>query len=484
MDLKQKAISGLKWSFIDNTVNQGILFIVGIILARLLSPSEFGLIGMLTFFIAISQSFIDSGFSQALIRKQNCTSADYSTVFYFNLVIGFLFYSILFFSAGIISDFYRQTELFYILRVLGLVLIINSFSIIQRTILTKNINFKLQTRISLIATFSSGIICIAMAYTGFGVWALVGKTLSQQLFNTLLLWVWNNWKPYWVFNINSFKEMFKFGSRLMFSGLIDTAYKNIYYLIIGKYFSTTELGYFTRAQQFSNLPSSNITSIIQRVSYPVLTTVQDNPERLKAGYKKLIKTTMFISFVLMFSMAAIAKPMVSVLIGEQWLPAATYLQLLCFVGMLYPLHSLNLNMLNVKGRSDLFLKLEIIKKILAVPIIITGLIAGIEIMIIGMFIFSLIAYFINSFWSARLINYSMKEQLTDILPAFVFALILGSCIYIPSYFLIIKPVLILSIQCFVGCSTFFIMVNILKIDAYQEIKQILKEQLLKKSIQK
>ncbi|MCE5348307.1 MAG: MOP flippase family protein [Bacteroidales bacterium] len=483
MNLRQKTISGLKWSFIESTVTQGVHFIVGIVLARLLSPSEFGLIGMLTFFIAISQSLIDSGFSQALIRKQNCTDADYSTVFYFNLAIGVLFYFILFFSAGAISDFYKQPQLFELIRVLGLVLIINSFTILQSTILTKNINFKLQTKISLIASVTSGIIAITMACMGFGVWALVAKTISQQFINSLLLWFCNNWIPCWVFDKNSFKELFNFGSRLMVSGLIDTTYKNVYFLIIGKYFSSAELGYYTRANQFSNLFSSNITSIIQRVSYPVLTTIQDEPERLKSGYKKLIKTTMFISFVLMLAMAAIAKPMVLVLIGNQWLPAAPYLQLLCFVGMLYPLHALNLNMLNVKGRSDLFLKLEIIKKTLAVPVILIGILAGIEIMITGMFLFSLIAFFINSYWSARLMNYPVKEQLADILPAFLFALFLSSCIFFPSCFLNYKPVLILSIQCIVGCVVFFLMVNIFKIDAYQEMKQILKEQFTKKDIQ-
>lgn len=475
--LKQKAISGLKWSFIESTVSQGIQFIVGIVLARLLSPDEFGLIGMLTFFIAISQSIIDSGFSQALIRKQDCSDADYSTVFYFNLIIGIAFYAILFFSSGLISNFYGEPQLFDLIRVLGLVLIINAITILQRTILTKNINFKLQTRISIIASIFSGIIGIWMAYSGFGVWSLVGKTISQQLINSLLLWHWNHWIPRWIFDKNSFKEMFKFGSRLMLSGLIDTTYKNLYYLIIGKFFSAAELGYYTRAEQFSNLPSSNITGIIQRVSYPVLSTIQNEPERLKAGYKKLIKITMFISFTLMLTMAAIAKPMIIILIGYKWSMAATYLQLLCFVGMLYPLHVLNLNMLNVKGRSDLFLKLEIIKKILAIPIIIVGIMIGIKTMIIGMFVFSVIAYFINSYWSGLLIDYPVKEQLKDIMPSFFFALFLATCVFLPTQLLQYKAGLMLLIQCLLGALLFFVLVNIFKIDSYLEIRKIVYEQL-------
>jgi len=476
--LREKTISGLKWSFIESIISQGIHFVVGIILARILSPSEFGLIGMLTFFIAVSQSFIDSGFSQALIRKQNCSDADFSTVFYFNLIVGIVFYIIFFFSSRLISNFYKEPQLFNLIRVLGVVLIINSITILQRTILTKNINFKLQTRISVIASVSSGIIGISMAYSGFGVWALVGKTISQQFINSMLLWKWNKWIPKWVFDKKSFREMFKFGSRLMLSGLIDTIYKNLYYLIIGKFFSSAQLGYYTRAEQFSNIPSSNITGVIQRVSYPVLSTIQDDSERLKAGYKKLIKTTMFVSFTLMLTMAAIAKPMIIVLIGSKWITSAIYLQLLCLVGMLYPLHVLNLNMLNVKGRSDLFLKLEIIKKLLAIPIIILGIMIGIKAMILGMFFLSIISYFINSYWSARLINYSVREQLLDILPDFIFALTLAVCIILPSIFLHFKPIYMLTIQCLLATLLFSLLVNIFKIDSYIEIKNVIREQIV------
>lgn len=477
MSLRQKTISGLKWSFIESVFNQGIQFIVGIILARILSPNEFGLIGMLTFFIAISQSFIDSGFSQALIRKQNCTDADYSTVFYFNLIIGILFYLLLFFSAGLISDFYSEPQLFNLIRVLGIVLIINATTILQRTILTKEINFKLQTRISIIASITSGVVGIWMAYSGYGVWSLVGKTIVQQLTNSLLLWLWNRWIPGWVFDKESFKELFSFGSRLMFSGLLDTTYKNLYYLIIGKFFSPVQLGYYTRAEQFSNLPSANITGIIQRVSYPVLASIQDEPEHLKMGYKKIIKVTMLISFTLMLAMAAIAKPMINVLIGPQWTTAATYLQLLCFVGMIYPLHVLNLNILNVKGRSDLFLKLEIIKKILSIPIIIVGIMIGIKAMILGMFIFSIVAYFINSYWSGLLINYSVKEQLIDIVPSFLFAVFLSSCIFLPTQLFHFSMSLMLLFQIISGILFFFILVSIFKIEPYIEIKKIVYEQL-------
>jgi teichuronic acid exporter len=479
--IKEKTVKGLFWSFIDNFSSQGITFIVGIILARLLEPKDFGLIGMITIFIAISQSFIDSGFSQALIRKNDCKQEDYSTAFYYNIIVGFIFYFILFFSAGAISSFFNEPQLLLLVRVIGINLLINSAGLIQRTTLTKKINFKLQTKISIISSVLSGSVGITMAFMGWGVWSLVWKTISQNIFTILLLWFWNNWIPTFSFSIKSFKEMFGFGSKLLLSGLIDTIYKNGYYFVIGKFFSANELGYYTRADQFSQLPSSNLTGVIQRVSYPVLSTIQNDPKRLKKAYQKLIKSTMFITFILMIGLAAIAKPLILTLIGEKWLPSVVYLQLLCFSGILYPLHALNLNILNVKGRSDLFLKLEIIKKILAVPIIIIGIFLGVREMIIGMILISFIAYFLNSFWSGKLVNYPVKEQIKDILPMFFLAIFMGVIISIPAYFLSLKSVYILLIQISLGALIIISISKLLKIEAYMEIRKIMINAFSKKS---
>jgi O-antigen/teichoic acid export membrane protein len=348
--LKQKTVSGLTWSFIDNFSNQGISFIVGIVLARILSPAEFGLIGMITIFIAISQSLIDSGFSQALIRKKDCTETDYSTTFYFNVFVAFFLYFLLFALSKSISIFYHEPKLTDLIRVLGLVLLINSFSLIQRTILVKQINFKLLTKISIISSVLSGFIGIFLAFKGYGVWSLVVKTIVQQLAISVLLWIWNHWRPSILFSYKILKNLFGFGSKLMAAGLINTIYQNIYYLVIGKFFSATQLGYYTRADQFNSLPSANITGVIQRVSYPVLTELQDEPEKLKAGYKKLIISTTFITFSALIGMASMAQPMILTLIGEKWLPVVQLLQILCFAAMLFPLHSLNLNLLLVKRR--------------------------------------------------------------------------------------------------------------------------------------
>ncbi|HAF30208.1 MAG TPA: flippase [Bacteroidales bacterium] len=477
MSLKQKAISGFLWSFIDIFSNSGMQFVVGIILARILSPREFGLIGMLTIFIAISQSFIDSGFSSALIRKKDCTQVDYSTIFYFNLVIGIFFYLILFVSASAISSFFNEPQLEIMLKILGLGLILNAASIIQRTILTKNINFKLQTKISFVATVGSASIAITMALYNYGVWSLVALTISRFGLNALFLWLWAKWKPLWVFSKQSFNELFSFGSKLLISGLIDTTYRNIYFLVIGKYFSATELGYYTRADQFQALPSQNLNGIISRVSYPLLASIRDDIPRLKNNYQKLIRSTMFLTFVLMLGMAAVAKPMILTLIGEKWLPSVVYLQMLCFVGMFYPLHALNLNMLQVQGRSDLFLKLEIIKKILAVPIIIIGIIWGIKIMIAGMMLNTIIAYYLNSYWSGKMIGYSFKQQVKDILPAFGIAILMAIIVFFLGLILPFSPLWTLLIQVSTGAIFIIILSEILKFKDYIFIKNLALEKI-------
>ncbi len=477
MSLKQKTVSGLLWSFIDQFANLGITFIAGIILARLLSPREFGLIGMITVFIAVSESFINSGFSSALIRKKDCTDTDFSTVFYFNLVAGILFFFILFFSAPAIAGFFDEPQLEAIVQVLGIILIIDSLTLIQRTILTKRIDFKLQARISVIASLGSGIVAIVMAFNGFGVWSLVVQRLLRQGLNSLFLWLWNRWRPLWVFSKQSFKELFGFGSKLLISGLIDTIYRNIYYLVIGKYFSAQELGYYTRAEGFKNLPSQNLNSIVSRVTYPVLSSIQDDIPRLRNNYQKLIRSVMFITFILMLGMAAVAEPMIHTLIGAKWEPAIIYLQMLCFVGMMYPLHALNLNMLQVQGRSDLFLKLEIIKKLIAIPTIIIGIFWGIKIMIAGMMVNTLIAYYLNSYWSGVKIGYSLKQQVKDILPSFFLALTMAVLVYMLGILLSFSYLIELIIQIIFGVLFILIFCEITKFKDYIFAKQLILEKI-------
>jgi len=397
-------------------------FIIGLILARILSPEEFGLVGMITVFLAISQSLADGGFGEALVRKKNVTDSDFSTVFYFNLLASIVVFTLFYLLAPAIASFYGHPELTDIARVLGLIILISAICITQRTQLTRKIDFRKQMKINLVSALVSGAVAIVMALKGFGVWSLVWRSVIRSMMQAIMLWISIRWTPSLVFSRDSFRSLFSFGSKLLLTGLIDTIYNNIYMLIIGKFFAAAQLGYYTRADQFSHLASHNLTRAVQRVSYPVLSQVQDDNTRLKEGYRKLIMATMFINFFMMFGMAAIAESLIITLIGEKWLPSVEYLQLLCLTAALYPLHALNINLLNIKGRSDLLLTLELAKKLLAVPVIITGIFLGIRELLIGMVIHSLISFFMNSYYSGRLIAYPAREQIRDIMPSFLIAL--------------------------------------------------------------
>lgn len=444
---------------------------MGLVLARLLTPSEYGIMAILTIFIAVSNSIVDSGFSNALIRKTDAKQVDYNTVFLFNLVVSGLLYVVLFFAAPSISVFFKEPLLVEVMRVIGWVLVINALAIIPRTLFVKEVNFKTQTKVSLIASISSGVVGISMALAGMGVWSLVGQQLSRQLLNTLFLWIYCKWRPVWEFSIQSFKELFGFGSKLLLSGLLDTVFKEIYSLVIGRCYTSAQLGQYTRANQFNQIFSSNLTTVIQRVSYPVLSSIQDEPERLREAYRKVIKSTMLISFACMLGLAAVAKPLIILLIGEKWLPAVGFLQIICFSGMLYPLHAINLNILQVKGRSDLFLKLEIIKKIIAVGPLVLGVLFSIEYMLWGSVCTSFIAYFLNSYYSANLINYPTKEQIKDILPTFLVSFVTATAMWSLTL-LHLSNCLILPLQCLLGIILAVLIYERLQLPEYTEVKRL------------
>ena len=469
--LKHKTVKGVGWSFIDNLSSSGVSFLVGLVLARLLTPSEYGIMAILTIFIAVSSSIVDSGFSNALIRKTDAKRVDYNTVFLFNLVVSGLLYVVLFFAAPAISVFFKEPLLVEVMRVIGWVLIINALAIIPRTLFVKDVNFKTQTKVSLIASISSGVVGIGMALAGMGVWSLVGQQLSRQLLNTLFLWVYSTWRPIWEFSLQSFRELFGFGSKLLLSGLLDTVFKEIYSLVIGRCYTSAQLGQYTRASQFNQIFSSNLTTVIQRVSYPVLSSIQDESERLREAYRKVIKSTMLITFACMLGLAAVAKPLLIILIGEKWLPAVGFLQIICFSGMLYPLHAINLNILQVKGRSDLLLKLEIIKKIIAVGPLILGVLFSIEYMLWGSVFTSLIVYFLNSYYSANLINYPTKDQIKDILPTFLVSVVTAAAMWSLTL-LSLSNWLLLPLQCLLGIILAVFIYERLRLPEYVEVKQL------------
>lgn len=470
--LKNKTIKGVSWSFVDNIAGSGITFLVGIILARILTPKEFGLIGIISIFIAVFNSIVDSGFSSALIRKNNATHIDYNTAFIFNLILSGILFLGLFFLAPFVGSFFKEPQLIPLTRAMSVIVLINSFALVQRTLLVKRIDFKTQTKISIIASITSGVIGIGMAISGFGVWSLVAQQISRQLLNTVFLWIFNKWLPKLEFSIKSFKELFGFGWKLLVSGLINTIWEQLYQVIIGKFYSTSDLGQFTRGKQFTDIFSSNLTSVVQRVSYPVLSSIQDDNERLKQAYKKIIKSTMFMAFVLMLGLAAVAKPMVLILIGEKWLPSVEFLQIICFSAMLYPLHAINLNMLQVKGRSDLFLILEIVKKTIAVGPILLGIFVNINAMLWGSVIVGFICYYLNSYYSGRDLNYGIMEQIKDILPSFLIAFFMAAIVWAIS-FINITPFLLLPIQLVIGFLIIFAIGERTKMNEYLELKEII-----------
>ncbi|EKQ56939.1 MULTISPECIES: lipopolysaccharide biosynthesis protein [unclassified Clostridium] len=462
--LKSKAIYGFLWSFLDLIMNQGFQFVIQIILARILLPEYFGVIGMITIFISISNTLIDGGFSNALVREKTVSQKDYSTIFYINLIISVLLYIILFFSAPAISNFFNERILIHILRILSISLIINSFGLIQRTMLIKKIDFKTQAKINAVSSLLSGGIGIVAAIIGMGIWSLVIRTLSMSFIQTILLFLYNRWVPALIFDINSFKKFFKYGWKMLASSLLDTFYNNLYYLIIGKSFFALELGYYTNADKLKCTVSQSLTGAIQKVSYPVLSNIEGGDNKLKSGYKKIIKNCTFIIFPIMTGLAAIGQPMITLLFGEKWSHSIIYFQILCLEGMLYPIHSINLNILQVKGRSDLFLKLEVVKKIIGISIIILVLALRLGMMGImwGIVLECYITYFINACYSNILIGYSIREQINDIYSNFFTSVIMGVIVYCFGMIFSFSNIIILLIQILLGILSYLLLNKIIK----------------------
>lgn len=426
--LKQQTATGLKWSAIERIVNQLVNFVVAIIMARLLTPADYGLVGMVAIFIGIGQAFVDSGFSQALIRKQDRTEEDNSTAFFFNLFVAILFYLILFFAAPLIASFYDEPLLTPITRVIGLSIIINSLCLVQRALFTINVDFKTQSKASVTASIISGVVGIGMALGGCKVWAVVGQQLSNLLINTILFWVFSTWRPKKFFVWGSFKSLFGFGSKLLASGLLNVIYSNIYSLAIGKVYSATDLGYWSKAKQFSDLPSNGPTDIIQRVVYPILCKIQSESERLQNVYRRFIRLSAFVVFPLMLGLAGVSHSFVLVLLGEQWEFVAGLLMIICFNKMWTPIHAINLNPLQALGRSDLFLRLEIIKKIIGVIVLVITIKFGLLVMAIGGVIASLLSWVINTYYTKKLICVGLWIQLKDIAPTLLLSILMFAII--------------------------------------------------------
>lgn len=472
--LKNKTVKGTVWSTLERFSVQGIHFLVMILMARILTPADYGIVGMLAIFIAVSQSLVDSGFSQALIRKQDRSEIDNSTVFYFNIAVGIGMYLILFFSAPLIADFYNEPLLVPITRAIGLSVVFNSLAVVQRALLTVSLDFKTQAKASFIGAIVSGAIGITMAYTGFGVWAIVWQQLSNLAVVTVLLWILSHWKPIWAYSWNSFKELFGFGSKLLASGLLDTVFRNLYLIVIGKFFKASDIGYYTRAHQFTDFASSNITGIFQRVTYPVLCTIQDDDTRLRDVYRRLLKTSAFIIFPLIMGMAGVAKPMIISFLTEKWLFSAILIQILCFSQMWYPVHAINLNLLQVKGRSDLFLKLEIIKKMVTVVILCITIPLGLIAMCIGTIVSSLISLIINTYYTGKLIHLGFFKQMKDLLPTLLLSITTGTAVYLTVTYIPMNSWLALAVGVIEGIVLYAALAKLLRFSEFSELLSIMR----------
>lgn len=414
--LRHKTLHGLFWSFFDRMGQQGIQFLIGIMLARLLMPEQFGLIAMLGVFMAIAQTFIDSGFGSALIQKKDASHVDECSVFYFNVFLGFLAAGIMCLCAPWIASFFKAPMLISLTRVLSINLIIGSFGAIHTVLLTKRLDFKISAKIGLISVFFSGIIGVSMAFLGYGVWSLAAQYITGHIIRLILLWYLFPWRPSFTFSLSSLLNLFSFGSKMLLASLINTIFDNLYFVVIGRLFSARDLGYYSRARSTEQLPAHTISSIVGRVTFPVFSSIQDDKPRLKQALRKAIITLTLANFPMMIGLALVARPMVMVLLTEKWLPSVPYLQILCMASLIYPLHVINLNILMAQGRSDLFFRLEVIKKAMTVVVIFLTYRWGITVMLYGVFFTSYISYYINSYYSGKLLDYPMMEQIRDFLP--------------------------------------------------------------------
>jgi len=472
-ELQSKTIRAGIWSFAEAVGLRGVQFLIGIVLARILMPEQFGLIGMLAIFIAIAKSFLDSGFGAALIQRQEITEKDTCSIFYFNIVVGILAAGCLCWIAPRVSAFYGQPILVPILDALSLVLVINAFGLVQETLLMKTLDFKTQTKVSLIASVLSGGLGIALAYRGLGVWSLVAQQLSAAVFRTVLFWIFSRWRPAWVFSFRSLKEMFGFGSKMLASGLLNTLFDNIYYIVIGKLFSPASLGYFTRADSIQQLPSITLTGVVGRVTFPVFSKIQHDRERMKRGMKKSLSLLVLFNFPLMIGLAVVARPLVLVLLTEKWAPCIPYLQLLSLVGLMFPLNVMNLTVLQALGRSDLFLRLEIIKKALIVANIAITWRWGIMAMIAGQVVTSVASYYLNAYYNRALLNYSVWEQIGDMYPYLLNTSLMGAAVYAMQHLPIASPAILLVCQVAVGICLYMFLCRIFRNAAYMNIQEML-----------
>jgi len=429
MTLKEAAVRGVVWSAVQQLGRQGIRFVISVTLARMLLPEHYGVIGILMVFIAISRTLLDSGFGQALIQKKGATHVDECSVFYTNIALSVTLYLGLFVAAPWIARFYDMPQLVLLTRVLGLRIVIISLGLIHSTLLTKRIDFKVQAQVTLASSVISGIAGIVMAYNGFGVWSLVVQSLADVTLGTLGLWWLDDWRPSLRYSFQSIRSLFAFGSRILVSGLLDTVFRNIYAIVIGKIHLAAELGHYVRGNNLVNLPVQNLAVIFRRVTFSVFSSVHHDRERLHRGMREAICMLFFLTCPIMLGIMAVAGNLVETLFTPKWASCVPYIRLLCVGGILYPLHAINGNALLALGRSDLKLRIEVIKKVLTAVAILITYRWGVQAMIVGQITQSALAYIVNGYYTGKLVGYSYGRQMRDILPYLLCAMAMGAAVY-------------------------------------------------------
>jgi len=482
MSLKSSVITSLIWKFLERIGTQGVQFIVAIVLARLLSPADFGLIALVTVFVTIANVFVQSGLNTALIQKKNADNLDFSTVFYSCLALAVVLYLGLFFGAPMIAKFYNnQVELIPVIRVLGLMLPLGALNSIQEAYVARNMMFKKLFYRSVGAIIPAGIIGVVCAYLGCGIWSLVAQQLLNALLICVIMWFTVKWRPSLSFSFERWKRLFSFGWKLLCSALLDTFYRNIRDLVIGKLFTPTDLGFYNRGDQFPKLIITNINSSIQSVLLPSLSTVQDDRERLKSLARRSIRTSSFLILPLMTGLAAVAKPLTLVVLGEKWLPAVPFIQICCFSYAFWPIHTTNLSAINAVGRSDVFLKIEIIKKcyglaVLALAIWLFRSPIGIA---MSAAITAPLGSFVNAYPNKKLLNYGFVEQMKDFLPSFLLSIVMGAVVFCGGDLLVKKvnlaPTLLLLVVSFGGAVFYFGLAKVFRLEAFDYIVKTIKE---------
>ncbi len=469
----KSVLSNFIWRFLERCGAQGVTLIVSIVLARLLDPNVYGTIALVTIFTTIMQIFVDSGMGNALIQKKDADDLDFSSVFYFNIVMCSVLYLIMFFLAPFIAKFYKIPELTAVIRVLSLILVISGVKNVQQAYVSRHLMFKRFFFATLGGTIGAAIIGIIMAYFGFGVWALVAQMLFNTTIDTLILWITVKWRPKKMFSMQRLKSLFSYGWKLLISALLDTVYNNIRQLIIGKVYTKSDLAYYNNGKKYPEYLVSNINTAIDSVLLPTMSNEQNHPERVKSMTRRAIKTATFIIMPLMVGFAVCSRQLVSLILTDKWLPSVPFMQIFCISFAFYPIHTANLNAIKAMGRSDLFLKLEIIKKSIGVVTIIIAIKFGVMAMAYSMLITSFISQVVNSFPNKKLLNYSYLEQVKDMLPQIILSLVMGAIVYAVT-FLKLSSVITLVIQIPVGVVVYWVGSKLFHIESYEYIVGMLK----------